>query len=88
MNRTRKFPRLPALLATTLLATALLTGCAPAYHSYSGCCIDCHYCPALPLPYAQYNECVCHPCAAQPYLHADGPATDPRAEATVPPVPE
>ena len=59
-----------ALCLIALLTVAMTVGCAPAYHSYSGCYVDCHYCPPPPMPYAHYRECVCHSCAAQPYLHA------------------
>lgn len=59
----------PLFLCASLWA-ALTMGCAPAYYRYSGCCVDCQYCPLPPLPYANYNECVCHSCAAQPYLNA------------------
>jgi len=44
------------------------SGCAPAYHDYSGCSIDCRYCPLPPLPYKHYKECVCHSCAASQHL--------------------
>jgi len=52
------------------LAPLLLTvaGCAPAYHSYSGCYVDCQYCTPPPLPYVHYEGCVCHSCAASKYL--------------------
>ena len=57
-----------------LVVATLLCGCAPAYHSYSGCCVDCKYCPPPPLPYTQYDECVCHSCAAAPYIHGFVPS--------------
>ncbi len=50
------------------LTVILAAGCAPAYHSYSGCYIDCNYCVPPPLPYTHYEDCVCHSCAASPYL--------------------
>ena len=50
------------------LAMILAAGCAPAYHSYSECCVDCKYCAPPPLPYAHYEGCVCHSCAASKYL--------------------
>jgi len=52
------------------LALALAAGCAPAYHAYPGCYVDCKYCPPPPLPYAHYQGCACHSCAAASYLSA------------------
>jgi len=46
-------------------------GCAPAYHSYSGCHIDCRYCPPHPLPFCNYNGCRCHSLPASNYLTVD-----------------
>lgn len=84
MNPTIKFAWLLAPAAT-----ALLLGCAPAYHSYSGCYVDCHYCPSPPLPYAHYDQCVCHPCVVQSYLHVDAPpAADLAPEADPEPAPD
>ena len=57
---------LPSLLASLVMVVA--TGCAPAYHSYSGCRVNCRYCPRAPLPYTHYDDCVCHSCAASRYL--------------------
>jgi hypothetical protein len=51
-----------------MLLITLAGGCAPAYHSYDGCSVNCRYCPPRPLPYACYDPCVCHSCAVQPYL--------------------
>ena len=51
-----------------LVAIVLIGGCAPAYHSYSGCYVDCKYCAPPPLPYTHYEGCVCHSCAASKYL--------------------
>jgi len=50
------------------LALVCMIGCASAYHSYSGCSVPCKYCVPAPLPYAQYDERVCHSDAAEPYL--------------------
>lgn len=76
------------LIATVIAIAAV--GCAPAYHCYSGCYVDCKYCPPPPLPYAHYNECVCHSCAAQPYLHAVAvaPELSGAGEAPEPPEPD
>ena len=49
-------------------AMLLMVGCAPAYHSYSDCYVNCKYCPPPPLAYRHYDDCVCHSCAAEPYL--------------------
>lgn len=83
MNPTTKFAW---LFATA--ATALLLGCAPAYRSYSGCYVDCQYCPSPPLPYRHYDQCVCQPCPAQTYLHVDAPATERAPEADPEPAPD
>ena len=53
------------------LLLALTAGCAPAYHCYRGCRIDCNYCAPPPLPYAAYDECVCHSDAVA--RHLQGP---------------
>lgn len=61
----------------TCLAALLMTlaaGCAPAYHSYSGCYVDCKYCAPPPLPYVHYDDCVCHSCAASKYPPMQGQA--------------
>ncbi|GIX05093.1 MAG: hypothetical protein KatS3mg114_0962 [Planctomycetaceae bacterium] len=50
------------------LAMTLAMGCAPAYRCYSGCHVNCRYCPPPPLPYVCYPGCVCHSCAASQYL--------------------
>jgi hypothetical protein len=50
------------------LALALAAGCAPTYHSYSGCKVGCQYCAPPPLPFAHYDGCVCHSCAVSGYL--------------------
>lgn len=50
------------------LLMTLAAGCAPAYHRYSGCYVDCQYCAPPPLPYVHYKGCVCHSCAASKYL--------------------
>jgi hypothetical protein len=62
MNKT-KWTHYLALLLTTLVA-----GCATAYHCYSGCRIDCRYCPPPPLPYSDYAGCACHSRAVSRYL--------------------
>ena len=46
----------------------LAAGCAPAYHDYTGCTVDCRYCPPPPLPYVHYDDCGCHSCAAMKYV--------------------
>lgn len=51
-----------------LLAMMLGMGCAPAYRSYSDGHVDCKYCAPPPLPYAHYDDCVCHACVASQYL--------------------
>lgn len=51
-----------------MIVLIFVGGCAPAYHSYSGCRVNCKYCPLCPLPYCQYKECVCHSCAASKYM--------------------
>ncbi len=58
------------LTATVLLFVGLLLvgGCAPAYHCYSGCRVNCKYCPPRPLAYPSYCGCQCHSCQAQRYL--------------------
>jgi len=54
------------LLAATILL--FVGGCAPAYHDYSGCRVNCRYCPPKPLEYPHYCGCQCHSCAASKYL--------------------
>lgn len=56
------------LRSLAVLAMVVASGCAPAYHSYKGCHVDCRYCPPPPLAYTHYEGCVCHTCAASPYL--------------------
>ena len=51
-----------------LAAMALAAGCAPTYHSYSGCFVDCRYCAPPALPSTRYEGCVCHSDAASKYL--------------------
>lgn len=51
------------------LITVALSGCAPAYHSYSECRVDCKYCAPPPLPFLHYEGCVCHSCVAYQHLH-------------------
>ena len=62
----RKFAAQLRLLVA--LFVLLAGGCAPAYHCYSGCRVNCRYCVPRPLPHCQYNACVCHSCAASKYL--------------------
>ena len=56
-------------LALAPLALTLLVGCAPAYHCYSGCHVNCEYCPPPPLAHTQYAGCVCHSPAVAKYLN-------------------
>lgn len=51
-----------------LLVLPLATGCASAYHSYSGCQIPCQYYAPPPLPYPYFGQCVCHSHVASKYL--------------------
>jgi hypothetical protein len=60
-----------------LVLAAITAGCAPAYYSYSGCSIDCGYCPPPPLPYTRYDHCACHACAVQRHLAAGAAAAQP-----------
>jgi len=64
------------------LALTLTAGCAPAYHSYSGCYVDCKYCTPSPLPYTHYEGCVCHSCAASNYLASHPQPSDDADERT------
>ncbi|QDU74544.1 hypothetical protein Pan97_15530 [Bremerella volcania] len=65
------------------LALTLAVGCAPAYHSYSGCRVDCKYCAPPPLPYTHYEGCVCHSSAVSQYLTVDtAPVENHRTDAT------
>ncbi|WP_339736087.1 hypothetical protein [uncultured Gimesia sp.] len=50
------------------LAVLLVTGCAPAYRTYSGCNIDCQYCEPPPLPYTYYEGCACHSQSVSNYI--------------------
>ncbi len=50
------------------LALLFCLGCAPAYHSYSGCRVPCKYCVPAPLPHTHYPGCACHSCAAERHL--------------------
>lgn len=59
-----------------LMAIVLAAGCAPAYHDYSGCQINCRYCLRPPLAYKYYTDCVCHSCAASNYLSDTQPTTE------------
>jgi hypothetical protein len=51
-----------------LLTVIVTTGCASAYRSYSGCCVNCRYCAPPPLAYTPYDGCACHSAAASNYL--------------------
>ena len=53
------------LLAAILL---LVIGCAPAYHSYSGCRVNCRYCTPCPLEYSHYCDGQCHSRVASKHL--------------------
>ena len=72
MTRTRKWLRV-----LLVIAMPWGIGCAPAYHSYSGCHIDCTCCPPPPLPYVHYEGCQCHSCPVQVYLDGTAQATGP-----------
>ncbi len=61
----------------TVVFGCLLGGCAPAYHSYSGCTVDCKYCVPPPLAYTHYSDCVCHSCAASRHLNPSQPLISP-----------
>jgi len=63
-------PAVPRLFFAYAFGLLLLvdSGCAPAYHEYSSCCINCRYCALPPLPYTHYKGCVCHSCAASKHL--------------------
>jgi hypothetical protein len=63
MNRTIRL-----LLQFALVAFTSTSGCAPAYHHYSECHVNCRYCAPPALPYMHYDGCVCHSCAASKYL--------------------
>ena len=53
-------PRGPLLGIVLGIVLAIgLSGCAPAYHAYSGACTAYGYCPEPPLPYATYDNCHC-----------------------------
>ncbi len=55
------------------LAVLFCGGCAPTYRSYASNCISCRYCPPPPLPFCQYDPCVCHSCPATAHLSAAPP---------------
>ncbi len=58
------------LAALAPLLMTLAAGCAPAYRCYSDCRVPCKYCASPPLPYTQYDGCVCHSCVSAKYLNA------------------
>ncbi len=62
-----------------LLLAGALPACAPAYHAYQSCDIECRYCVPPPLPWPEYPPCVCHSEPATPYLGV--------GDITPPPVP-
>ena len=67
-------PTLIRLLASCAIAAVITqTGCAPAYHSYPGCHVECRYCPPPPIPHVHYPGCVCHSCAALRHINASTP---------------
>lgn len=54
------------LLGPIVIAQGM--GCASSYNRYSECQVNCQYCEPAPLPYPQYESCVCHSMAASRYL--------------------
>ncbi len=50
------------------ITTMVLLLVGAAYHDYSGCRVNCRYCPPKPLAYSHYCGCQCHSCAASKYL--------------------
>lgn len=62
----KEWSRVVYVLAS--LVAVSMTGCAAAYHSYSGCRVNCKYCPPPALPYSQYASCACHSCQTSNYL--------------------
>jgi hypothetical protein len=73
------------LLSLALLIVAIFaSGCAPAYHCYSGCRVPCKYCAPSPLPYAPYCGCPCHASVAERYLAPQsGPLEIENCEASI-----
>lgn len=63
--------RLTRLLMPLALmgATIPFAGCAPAYHCYSECHVNCRYCPPSPMPYTTYDARACHSWQAAKYLN-------------------
>jgi hypothetical protein len=61
---------------------ALGAGCAPAYHSYRGCRVDCKYCAPPPLSYVHYEGCACHSCSTSKYLSIQPTNVDAPEEGT------
>lgn len=72
--------RIMLLCAVMLSITS--SGCAPAYHDYADCHINCRYCPPPPLPYVHYPGCVCHSCAASKHLATALPSVETEASET------
>ena len=84
--------RVAALSKLIGLSVVLVTplGCAPQYHCYRGCYVDCQYCQPAPLPYQLYDECACHSCVAEMYLAKESTAREalasPRTDESFPSV--
>lgn len=74
----------PFLHSFGLLLIIVCTGCAPAYRSYPGCHVKCRYCAPRPLPYEQYQPCVCHSAPGDSYLYS-APDRTTQATAEQPP---
>ena len=77
----RHAKRLVRLLGVLTITLAL--GCASAYRDYSEGSVNCRYCVPPPLPYMQYDGCVCHSSAASKYL---GEASAPLPAETIDPL--
>jgi hypothetical protein len=67
-------------LLLSALAVLPMSGCAPPYFRHNDCYVQCKYCPAPPLPFLYYPDCVCHSCPASPYITLP-PATPQPADA-------
>lgn len=76
MSKNRPSP-VRKLLAVVVVG--LLSGCAAAYHHYSGCCIPYRYCAAPPLPYVDYEGCHCPTAGAAEYSRQQSDKTVRRA---------
>lgn len=73
-----KLRTMSVFAAPLLLLLLVIGGCSPAYYRYSGCHVDCKYCPPSPLPYVHYDGCACHSCAASKYLKRNASDTPAR----------